>query len=170
MIPLAPFATPEMNWQIREDPLDSPAVLALLREHLDTLAPTAPAESRHALDLDGLRAPDVTFWSVWDGPDLAGFGALKELSPEHGEVKSMRTARAYLRQGVASAILRHIIGKARRRGYTRLSLETGAMDFFAPAHQLYRSFGFTLCEPFGSYKPDPNSTFMTLTLKASGAA
>ena len=106
----------------------------------------------------------MTFWSVWDGPELAGFGALKELSPEHGEVKSMRTARAYLRQGVAAAILRHIISEARRRGYTRLSLETGAMDFFAPAHQLYRSFGFTPCEPFGAYKPDPNSTFMTLTL------
>lgn len=153
-----------MNWQIREDPLDNPAVLALLREHLATLAPTAPAESRHALDLDGLRAPDVTFWSIWDGPALAGFGALKELSPDHGEVKSMRTAQAYMRQGVASAILRHIIAEARRRGYTRLSLETGSMDFFAPAHQLYRSFGFTTCEPFGAYKPDPNSTFMTLVL------
>ena len=153
-----------MPWQIRKDPLDSPAVLALLREHLATLAPTAPAESRHALDLDGLRAPDVTFWSIWDGPALAGFGALKELSPDHGEVKSMRPAQAYMRQGVASAILRHIIAEARRRGYTRLSLETGSMDFFAPAHQLYRSFGFTTCEPFGAYKPDPNSTFMTLVL------
>ena len=153
-----------MPWQIRKDPLDSPAVLALLREHQATLAPTAPAESRHALDLDGLRAPDVTFWSIWDGPALAGFGALKELSPDHGEVKSMRTAQAYMRQGVASAILRHIIAEARRRGYTRLSLETGSMDFFAPAHQLYRSFGFTTCEPFGAYKPDPNSTFMTLVL------
>ena len=153
-----------MNWQIREDPLESPAVLALLREHLATLAPTAPAESRHALDLDGLRAPDVTFWSIWDGAELAGFGALKELSPEQGEVKSMRTARAYLRQGVASAMLRHIIAEAWRRGYTRLSLETGSMDFFQPAQELYRSFGFTPCEAFGSYKPDPNSTFMTLTL------
>lgn len=153
-----------MPWQIHEDTLDSPPVLALLREHLDTLAPTAPPESRHALDLDGLRAPDVTFWSIWDGPELAGFGALKELSPDHGEVKSMRTARAYLRQGVASAILRHIIAEARRRGYSRLSLETGAMSFFEPARQLYLSFGFTPCEAFGSYKPDPNSTFMTLTL------
>lgn len=153
-----------MPWQIHEDTLDSPPVLALLREHLDTLAPTAPPESRHALNLDGLRAPDVTFWSIWDGPELAGFGALKELSPDHGEVKSMRTARAYLRQGVASAILRHIIAEARRRGYSRLSLETGAMSFFEPARQLYRSFGFTPCEAFGSYKPDPNSTFMTLRL------
>ncbi len=153
-----------MPWQIREDPLESPAVLALLREHLDTLAPTAPAESRHALDLDGLRAPDVTFWSVWDGPELAGFGALKELSHEHGEVKSMRTARAYLGRGVASAVLRHIIDEARRRGYTRLSLETGSMDFFEPAHRLYRSSGFDPCEPFGAYKPDPNSAFMTLAL------
>ncbi len=153
-----------MPWQIREDTLDSPPVLALLREHLNTLAPTAPRESRHALNLDGLRAPDVTFWSIWDGAELAGFGALKELSPEHGEVKSMRTARAYLRQGVASAILHHIINEARRRGYSCLSLETGSMDFFKPARQLYRSFGFTTCEPFGSYKPDPNSTFMTLTL------
>ena len=151
-------------WQVRKDPLDNPAVLALLREHLNTLAPTAPAESRHALDISGLRAPDVTFWSVWDGAELAGFGALKELSPDHGEVKSMRTARAYLRQGVASAVLRHIIDEARRRGYTRLSLETGSMAFFAPAHQLYRSFGFTPCQAFGSYKPDPNSVFMTRAL------
>lgn len=153
-----------MPWQIHQDPLESPAVLALLREHLATLAPTAPAESRHALDLSGLRAPGVTFWSIWRGEELAGFGALKHLSADHGEVKSMRTAAPFLRQGAASAMLQHIIDEARRRGYTRLSLETGAMAFFEPAHRLYRSFGFVECEAFGDYRPDPNSTFMTLTL------
>lgn len=153
-----------MLWQIRQDPLEHPAVLALLREHLTTLAPTAPPESRHALDLTGLRAPDVTFWTLWDGEALAGMGALKELSPDHGEVKSMRTAAAYLRRGVAAAMVRHILDEGRRRGYIRLSLETGSMPFFYPAHRLYRSFGFAPCEPFGPYTADPNSTFMTLVL------
>jgi putative acetyltransferase len=114
--------------------------------------------------LSGLRAADVTFWSIWRGEALAGFGALKQLSAGHGEVKSMRTAAPFLRQGAASALLRHIIAEAQRRGYTRLSLETGSMPFFAPAHRLYRSFGFVECKPFGDYRPDPNSTFMTLSL------
>ena len=154
----------KMPYQIHQDPLTHPAVLALLREHLATLAPTAPAESRHALDLSGLRAADVTFWSIWRGEALVGFGALKQLSADHGEVKSMRTAAPFSRQGAAAAMLQHIIDEARRRGYTRLSLETGSMAFFAPAHGLYRSFGFVECEPFGDYRPDPNSTFMTLAL------
>ena len=146
---------------IRIDNLESPEVLALLREHLDSLAPTAPAESRHALDLSGLRAPDVTFWSIWDGPVLAGFGALKQLTNSHAEIKSMRTAASYLRQGVAAKLLRHMIQEATARGYSRLSLETGSMAFFEPARRLYTSFGFAPCQPFGSYKPDPNSVFMT---------
>ena len=151
-------------WRIVEDDLSDPKVHALLNTHLSAMYATSPPESVHALDLGELRSPDVTLWTAWDGDDLMGCAALKALDDTHGEVKSMRTARAYLRQGVASAILRHIIAEARRRGYTRLSLETGSMDFFAPAHQLYRSFGFTTCEPFGAYKPDPNSTFMTLVL------
>ena len=151
---------------IRLDTLDRPQVLALLREHLDSLATTAPAESRHALNLDGLRRPDVTFWCVWDGPVLAGFGALKQLDPLHGEIKSMRTAATHLRRGVASRMLRHLIDEAGARGYARLSLETGAMAFFEPARRLYAAFGFAPCTPFGDYRPDPNSVFMTKRIGA----
>lgn len=153
---------------IQLDKLERPEVLALLLEHLGSMEHTAPAESRHALDLAGLRGQDVTFWSAWDGPSLAGFGALKALGPDHGEIKSMRTAQPYLRRGVASAMLRHLIQAAGIRGYARLSLETGSMAYFEPARQLYARFGFQFCEPFGDYNPDPNSVFMTLLL-APGA-
>jgi len=149
---------------IRVDNLESPEVLALLREHLSSIAPTAPAESRHALDLSGLRGSDITFWSIWDGPVLAGFGALKHLTESHAEVKSMRTAASHLRQGVASKMLQHIIQAAAARGYSRLSLETGSMEFFEAGRRLYTSFGFVPCSPFGNYKPDPNSVFMTRQL------
>ena len=125
---------------------------------------TAPAESRHALDLVGLRDSGITFWSVWDGPALAGFGALKHLTESQAEIKSMRTATPHLRQGVASKMLRHLIQEATTRGYSRLSLETGSMEFFEAARRLYASFGFTSCLPFGDYKPDPNSVFMTLDI------
>ncbi len=145
---------------IRPDNLEDPRVHALLQHHLQSMAPTAPAESRHALDLSGLRRADVRFWCVWDGPHLAGFGALKTLSPQHGEIKSMRTAPEYLRQGVARRLLEHIIRHAQTHGYRQLSLETGAMAFFEPAHRLYRSFGFTEGEPFADYRPDPLSLFM----------
>src|SRR5262249_53892982 len=121
----------------------------------------SPPESRHALNLDGLRKPEITFWTIWNETDLAGCGALKELDPAHGEIKSMRTAYAHQRKGVASQMLRHIIEEASRRNYRRLSLETGAMDYFEPARKLYASFGFEHCGPFGAYKPDPNSVFMT---------
>jgi putative acetyltransferase len=150
-----------MDLDIRIDDLEGPEVLALLREHLASLAPTAPAESRHALDLSGLRGPDITFWSIWDGPVLAGFGALKQLTKSHGEIKSMRTAATHLRRGVAAQLLEHIIREAAARGYSRLSLETGSMEYFEPARRLYASFGFASCLPFASYKPDPNSVFMT---------
>jgi putative acetyltransferase len=151
---------------IRPDPLEHPQVLALLREHLGSLAPTAPAESRHALDLAGLRAADVTFWCAWDGPALAGFGALRQLDPRHAEIKSMRTASTHLRRGVAARMLEHLIDVASARGYARLSLETGSMAFFEPARRLYASFGFVPCAPFGDYRPDPNSVFMTRLLGA----
>ena len=154
--------------EIRPDnQLTDERVLALLRFHLDTMAPTAPAESRHALDLSGLRRQDITFWCLWDGEALAGFGALKRLSPEHGEIKSMRTAPEYLRRGVAARMLAHIIDAARQQGFGRLSLETGSMAFFKPAHELYASFGFTPCEPFGDYRPDPLSLFMTMSLSSA---
>jgi putative acetyltransferase len=152
--------------RVRLDDLRGREVAELLSEHLESLAKVTPAESRHALDLEGLRRPDVTFWSVWDGESLVGCGALKDLGGGHGEIKSMRTSHKHLRRGVATTVLRHIIGEAGRRGYTRLSLETGSMDYFEPARRLYSKFGFKPCEPFGEYVPDRNSVFMTRVVKA----
>ena len=154
--------TPAMHIEV--DDLSRHEVQQLLTEHLDNMYALSPAESVHALDLGKLRAPDITFWTAWDGQTLLGCGALKQLDAEHGEIKSMRTAYAFQRQGVASYMLRFIIEEARRRGYRRLSLETGAMDYFEPARKLYAGFGFQNCAPFGAYKLDPNSAFMTLEL------
>lgn len=151
-------STHPMN--IRQDDLHSPQVLQLLQLHLDTMAPTAPPASRHALDLNGLRDPAVTFWCVWDDQTLAGFGALKQLSPRAGEIKAMRTAPDYLRRGVAQMLLAHIEQEACERGYETLFLETGSMAFFDAARQLYRGHGFEPCPPFASYREDPNSVFM----------
>ncbi|MFZ5843000.1 MAG: GNAT family N-acetyltransferase [Pseudomonadota bacterium] len=148
----------------RTDTLQHPDVIALLQEHLRCMREVSPPESCHALDLSGLRQTDVTFWSVWDGDVLAGCGALKALSHEHGEIKSMRTAYSHQRQGVATQMLRQIIAEANRRGYRRLSLETGSMAYFEPARKLYAAFGFTFCAPFAAYVEDPNSVFMTKTL------
>src|SRR5512140_2644266 len=139
---------------IEIDDLSRPQVHALLQEHLDNMYELSPPESVHALDLSKLRRPDVTFWSVWEGDILIGCGALKELSPDHGEVKSMRTPRALRRMGAGRAVLHHILAEARKRGYRRLSLETGAHDAFKPAQALYRSVGFAYCGPFGDYAPD----------------
>ena len=150
--------------QIRPDDLTSPAVHDLLAEHLRNMRAVSPPESVHALDLTGLRAPDVTFWTVWDGETLLGCGALKELSPAHGEVKSMRTAEAHRRRGVARAVLAHLVAEARARGYGVLSLETGAQPAFEPARRLYEAFGFRHTGPFGAYADDPNSVFMTRDL------
>lgn len=147
--------------EIRVDDLKGPEIAALLTYHLECMAPLSPKESRHALDLEGLRRPEITFWTAWVGSELAGCGALKELDKTHGEVKSMRTADAYLRQGVGSKILDHIIAEAKSRGYRRLSLETGAMPYFEPAHNMYRKAGFKECEPFVGYRLDPHSKFFT---------
>ena len=157
-------AETEIPMEIRVDDLSGPAIIELLNEHLRCMAQVSPPESRHALNFDGLRKPEITFWSIWNGPDLAGCGALKELNGHHAEIKSMRTAYAYQRKGVASQMLRHIIHEAKCRGYHQLSLETGAMEYFKPARQLYANFGFTCCGPFGTYVPDPNSVFMTKEL------
>src|SRR5947209_2569859 len=150
--------------EIRLDDLRATEIIALLEEHLRCLAKVSPPESRHALNLDGLRTPDITFWSVWQGDELAGCGALKELDSEHAEIKSMRTAKAHLRQGIGSMVLGRIISEAKRRGYRRLSLETGSMEYFEPARRLYRKFGFTVCPPFAGYREDGNSVFMTREL------
>ncbi|MDP3936622.1 MAG: GNAT family N-acetyltransferase [Deltaproteobacteria bacterium] len=136
-----------------------------MQEHLESVALYSPPESIHALDLVALRSPDVTFWSVWQGADLVGCGALKELDASHGELKSMRTASSHLREGVAAALLEHMLEVARKRGYRRLSLETGSMEAFAPARALYARFGFELCGPFADYVEDPYSVFMTRELK-----
>ncbi|MFO0755806.1 MAG: GNAT family N-acetyltransferase [Byssovorax sp.] len=150
--------------RIEQDDLTRPAIHALLEEHLRSMHALSPPESVHALDLDGLRRPEITFWSCWEGEELLGCGALKELDPRHGEIKSMRTARAHLRKGIARVLLDHIVHEALLRGYARLSLETGSMAAFLPAQRLYESFGFTLCPPFADYVEDPNSVFMTRTL------
>ena len=149
---------------IEIDDLSRPAIHALLNEHLQNMHELSPPESVHALDLDKLRAPGITFWSAWEGPLLLGCGALKELDRGHGEVKSMRTPAALRRKGAGRAILAHIIEVARSRYYERLSLETGSLEAFRPAQRLYESFGFTFCGPFGEYKEDPNSVFMTMRL------
>ena len=149
---------------IERDDLRRPAIHALLDEHLAQMRATSPPESVHALDLDRLRAPSVTFWSVWDGDTLLGCGALKEFDREHGEVKSMRTPQSLRRRGAGRAILVHIIEEGRRRGYKRLSLETGSMAAFRPAWTLYESLGFRYCCPFADYKLDPHSVFMALEL------
>jgi putative acetyltransferase len=150
--------------RIELDDLTRPQVQALLREHLENMYAVSPPESVHALGLDALRKPDVTFWSVWEGDRLLGCGALKALDARHGEIKSMRTAPAHRRRGVARVVLQHIIDEARRRRYERLSLETGSMDAFLPAQRLYESFGFEYCAPFADYVLDPNSVFMTKRL------
>lgn len=149
---------------IQTDDLRGAAIAAFLGEHLEDMRSVSPPESKHALDLDGLRRPEITFWIVWDGDRIAGCGAIKELDPLHGELKSMRTSREHRRRGVASLLMNHLIRTARERGYRRLSLETGSMPFFEPARRLYASFGFRACEPFADYRPDPNSVFLSLDL------
>lgn len=150
--------------EIKIDDLTGPEVAKLLQEHLDEMALHSPAESRHALDLTGLQKPEITFWSIWEGGELIGCGALKEMDTHHGEVKSMRTTYAHRGRGIGRKMLQHIIAEAERRGYKRLSLETGSMAAFEPARQMYARFGFEYCDPFGSYKLDPNSVFMTKEL------
>jgi len=150
--------------RIIADDLSGTDVAELLSEHLAGMAEHSPAESIHALDLPALRTPGISFWTAWDGPVLLGCGALKELDADHGEIKSMRTAKAHLGKGVASAILRRLINVAVKRGYRRLLLETGSGPAFEPAHSLYQKFGFRYCGPFGDYRADPFSRFMSLEL------
>lgn len=151
--------------QILKDNLTGDAIAALLSEHLADMHSITPEESVHAMDLDTLRNnPDVSFWSLWEGEDLLGCGALKTLDAFSGEIKSMRTASAHRRRGVAARILAHIIDAARERELHRLYLETGSMAEFEAARRLYEGFGFEYCEPFADYQSDPNSVFMQKTL------
>ena len=144
--------------------LDDQRVIALLVEHLQGMADHSPPESIHALNVDGLKSPDVTFWTIWEGDELCGCGALLELDANHGEIKSMRTAARHLRKGVAARMLEFILEEAQRRGYSRLSLETGSGPGFDAAHALYEKYGFTYCGPFANYTDDSFSRFMTIRL------
>jgi len=146
------------------DDLSGPEIAHFLDEHVRQMRSITPLESKHALDLDGLRTPEITFWSVLDGDTLVGCGAIKRLDASHAEVKSMRTAPARKRSGIASLLLEHIITEARRMGFTRLSLETGTAEFFLPARRLYEKFGFEYGPPFADYPPSPYNVFMTRTL------
>ena len=149
---------------IKIDDLRGPEIHQLLQEHLQSMALHSPPESVHALDIEALRQPEITFWPAWEGAQLLGCGALKALDAQHAEIKSMRTSTQHLRKGVARKILAHIIEEAQRRAYRRLSLETGSASAFAPARKLYESFGFSFCEPFADYVADPHSVFMTRKL------
>jgi putative acetyltransferase len=150
--------------EIREDDLTGKAIADLLQEHLRNMHEVTPPESVHALDLEALRSPQITFWTAWEGDELLGCGALKELDSTSGEVKSMRTAEAHRRKGIASKILEHLIRAAKQRAYDRLYLETGASPEFASAQALYRRYGFEYREPFADYIDDPNSVFMVKRL------
>lgn len=150
--------------KIKIDDLSGTEIQALLNEHLQSMYALSPPESVHALDLDKLRKPEITFWSAWEDSLLIGCGALKELDKKHGEIKSMRTPNALRRRGAGKAILTHIVEVAMSRSYERLSLETGAIEAFHPAQKLYERFGFSRCGPFGEYAEDPYSLFMTKRL------
>lgn len=136
-------------------------VISLLQEHHEDMLSHSPPESVHALDLTALEQPEITFWSLWINENLAGIGALKELDKKHGEIKSMRTSRKFLRKGIARKMLEHIIKQAIIRSYKKLRLETGTMNSFIPAQKLYQEFDFDVCEPFGDYQDDPYSMFMS---------
>lgn len=150
-----------MIMKIVEGGLDHQQVLAMLRFHFDTNMAVTPPGSAHVFDVSRLKAPDVFFWSAWIGEMLMGVGALKLMGNDEGEIKSMHTLQTLRRSGVGGAMLRHIIDEAQKHGVKRLYLETGSFEFFAPARALYAKHGFKPCGPFGQYKPDPNSTFMT---------
>jgi putative acetyltransferase len=153
--------------RILQGDFNDPRVAELLHMHLTSArAQTAPG-SAHALDLGGLQAPDISFWTIWNGETLVGIGALKRLAPDHGEIKSMHTTESMRGRGIGSAMLRHLIATARASGMSRLSLETGAWEYFRPARELYGKYGFVECPPFGDYALDPNSIFMSLDLRQS---
>ncbi|RBP80085.1 GNAT family N-acetyltransferase [Marinomonas rhizomae] len=146
---------------IRIDDLSGPEVKQILTEHLEDMFATSPPECVFALDLEGLRKPNITFWTIWEDKQLLGCGALKTLDEAHGEIKSMRTTSAARNKGVASTLLRHILDTAKQKGLNKISLETGSQDFFAPARKLYAKHDFTECGPFSDYKLDPYSIFMS---------
>lgn len=154
--------------EIKFGTLDHPKIAEFLKEHIEEMQSVSPPESKHALDLAGLKKPDITFWSMWLDVDLVGCGAIRELDEKHGEIKSMRVCATKRGSGLGSVLLEYILKVARSRGYARVSLETGAMPYFEPARCLYKKHGFSVCAPFAGYKPDPNSVFMSLAIQGSG--
>lgn len=150
--------------RLARDSLDNAEVHTLLQEHLNEMALHSPAESIHALDLDALRHSSVDFWSLWDGDQVIGCCALKNITYDHGEIKSMRLTPAYRGQGLSKKLLQFLFEQAEQKGLRKLSLETGSMAAFEPARKLYENFGFRYCSPFASYKEDPNSVFMTIDI------
>jgi putative acetyltransferase len=150
--------------EFRVDDLSGEPTRKLIAHHLRRMYESSPAESVHAFDIEKLRHPNVTFWSVWVGDEIAGCGALKRLDGSRGEIKSMRVADKFLRRGIGRAILQHILSEARRRGFSTVWLETGSTGPYVPALKLYESAGFTRCGPFEDYEDDPFSVFMTLQL------
>ena len=152
------------DYHIIEDDLTGPEIAALLRLHLDEMHQWSPPESVHAMPIDRLRQPDVTFFAAWDGARLAACGAIKHLAADHGELKSMRAHPDYRGRGAGKVILLHLLDEAAKRGYRRVSLETGRPDPFLPARRLYESHGFAECPPFADYTEDAFSICMTKTL------
>lgn len=150
--------------EIKVDNLSGSEIAEFLEEHIREMKSVSPPESKHALDLEGLKKPEITFWTVWDDSCLIGCGAMKKLDADHAEIKSMRTTASCRGKGIASKLLQHILNEAKLRGYRRISLETGSMPFFEPARNLYAKYGFENCAPFSTYKEDPNSIFMTKKL------
>jgi len=150
--------------EIKIDDLSGGEVIKLLEEHLADMYATSPPESVHALDVDALKSPDITFFSGWFGGELQGCLAIKQLTPQHIELKSMRTSSSSRKSGVATKLLTHALNTAIDKGYQKVSLETGTQDFFRPARNLYEKFGFTYCAPFSDYELDPHSHFMTREL------
>ena len=147
------------------DDITSPGVIAFLNDHLQHMIKVTPPGCVHALDIEALKKPEITFWSAWEESQLVCCGALKELNAREAELKSMRTAPSHLGKGIASYLLEFILSEAKRRGYHRISLETGSYDAFKPARNLYEKFGFKYCDPFSDYSEDPNSVFMTIAVK-----
>jgi putative acetyltransferase len=156
--------------RISVDDLSHPKVHDLLREHLAGMNANSPPGQVFALDFTKLQVPEITFWTAWDSEDLLGCGAIKELRPTQGEIKSMRTSAAHLRRGVGKEILRVILQEACRRGYAKVSLETGSSEAFLPAHALYEGAGFSRCGPFGDYQQNGFSVFMEKELKQPNTA
>lgn len=153
-----------MTFEIRPGDFSDSRVIAFLRHHYEENRAVSPPESCHVLDLSAMQVPEISFFTLWEGDELLGMGALKRLNPVEGELKSMRTMKSALRRGVGSAMVNHIIASARASGLQRLYLETGSFDYFRPARELYARHGFQECGPFGSYKPDSNATFMVLEI------